>query len=186
MGVIFLAFFIVTIGYTNVLRTTCHEIVFYNIRSHTAIGLAKNHHHLLFADSTLIANPEKLSYPLEGYRIKNGLGEMKLVDVSSSFREGGSAMVYKGFVEAGGKRIAVVADKNILPETGKQIKVDFVVLRSNAWVKASEIVATFPDATIVIDASNSLRRTKQWLEDFKKLNAKAYSITEKGALVVKL
>ncbi len=186
MGVAFLVFFIVTIGYTNVLRTNCHELIFHNIRSHTAIGLIENQQFLLLADSSLIASPEKLSYPLEGYRIKNGLQEMKLVDVSSSFRESGSAMVYKGFVEAGGKRIALVSDKNSLPEAGKQIKMDYVVLRTNAWVKASEMVTAFPGATFVIDGSNSQRRTKEWLEDFTKLNAKVYSIAEKGALVVKL
>jgi competence protein ComEC len=186
VGVGFLALSIVAVGYTNVLRINCHELIFHNIRSHTAIGLIENQQFLLLADSSLIASPEKLSYPLEGYRIKNGLQQMKLVDVSSSFRESGSAMVYKGFVEAGGKRIALVSDKNSLPEAGKKIKVDFAVLRTNAWVKASEMVTAFPGATFVIDGSNSQRRTKEWLEDFAKLNAKVYSIAEKGALVVKL
>jgi competence protein ComEC len=186
MGVALLVFFIATIGYINVERIKCHELIFHNIRSHTAIGLVENRQHLLFADSALIAGTEKLSYPLEGYRIENGLQEMKLVDISSTIRESGPVIVYKGFVAVGGKKIALVADKNNLPETGKQIKVDFVVLRSNAWVKASEMVAAFPGATFVIDASNSQRRTKQWMEDFTQLNANVYSIAEKGALVVKL
>lgn len=186
LGVAFLIFFIAAIGYINILRINCHELIFHNIRSHTAIGLVETRQHFLFADSALISSPEKLSYPLEGYRIKNGLQEMRLVDVSSYFQGEGSAIVYKGFVEAGGKRIALVSDKRNLPEAGKQIKVDFVVMRTNAWVKASEMVTAFPGATFVIDASNSQRRTKEWQDDFAKLNAKVYSIPEKGALVVKL
>lgn len=186
VGIASLAMFILAMGYTNIQRANHHELIIHNLRSHTAIGLVNKRNHILFADSALIANPEKLSYPLEGYIIKNGLQPVQMVDVSDDYKQKGMAIVYKGFIEAGGKKIALVSDKNNLPESGKQIKVDFVVLTGNPRVKAGELTAAFPDATFVIDASNWQRLTEQWLEDFKKLEAKTYSIAENGALVVKL
>ena len=186
LGIATLALFIMAMGYLNIQRANRHELIIHNLRSHTAIGLVKNRSHMLFADSALIANPEKLSYPLEGYVIKNGLRPLKMVDVASDSTQGAMGMVYRGFIEAGGKRIALVSHKNDLPEAGKQIQVDFVVLTGNPWVKAGELTAAFPGATFVIDASNWQRKTMEWLEDFKKLNANTYSVAEMGALVVKL
>ena len=186
IGLASLALFSINIGYTNMLRVNHHELIFHNLRSHTAIGLVSNRSHMLFADSALIANPEKLSYPLEGYIIKNGLRKVEMVNVSTDYTQDGLAMLYNGFIVAGGKRIALVSHKNNLPEAGKQIKVDYVVLSGNPWVKAGELTAAFPGATFVIDASNWQRKTEQWLDDFKKLKANTYSIAEKGALVVKL
>ena len=186
LGIASLVLFLMVMGWTDIQRADRHELIIHSLRSHTAIGLVENQNHTLFADSALIANPEQLSYPLEGYIIKNGLRPVEMVDVSADYTQEGMPMVYHGFIEAGGKRIAVVSDKNCLPEAGKQIKVDFVVLTGNPWVKAGELTAAFPGATFVIDASNWQRRKEQWLEDFKKLNANTYSIAEKGALVVKL
>lgn len=186
IGIVSLSLFLMGTVYTNVQRTNCHELIFHNLRSHTAIGLVNNRNHMLFADSALIANPEKLSYPLEGYIIKNGLRPVEMVDVAADYTKGGIGRVYRGFIEAGGKRIALISDKKSLPEAGKKIMVDFVVLTGNPWVEAGELTAAFPGATFVIDASNWQRRTEQWLKDFKKLEANTYSIAEKGALVVKL
>lgn len=186
LGIASLTLFIVVTGYTNIQRSNHHELIIHNLRSHTAIGFANNQRHVLFADSALIANPEMLSYPLEGYIIKNGLQPLEMVDVASEYTQKLMGMVYKGFIEVGGKRIALVSNKKNLPEAGKHIKVDFVVISGNPWVKADELTAAFPGATFVIDASNWQRKTEEWLVDFKKLNANTYSIAEKGALVVKL
>ncbi len=186
LGIASLAVFLGVIGYTKIQRAERHELIIHNLRSHTAIGLVKNRKYMLFADSALMANPDKLSYPLDGYIIKHGLRTVEMVNVSSEYGEQGKPMLYRGFIEADGKRIALVSHKNCLPESGKQIKVDFVVLTGNPWVKADELTAAFPGATFVIDASNWQRKTEQWLEDFKKLNANTYSIAERGALVVKL
>lgn len=186
LGIASLVLFSISMGFENFQRANRHELIIHNLRSHTAIGLVKNRNHLLFADSALIANPEKLSYPLEGYIIKNGLRPVEMVDVANDYVHKSMAMVYKGFIEAGGKRIALVSDKTNLPDAGKIIRVDFVILSGNPRVKAGELTAAFPGATFVIDASNWQRKTEQWLEDFKKLNADAYSIAEKGALVVEL
>lgn len=183
LGVAFLIFLVAGTTYSNVQRINRREMVVHHIRNHTAISLVHGRNHLLLADSALIANPEKLSYPLEGFIIENGLKPFELVDVTSSFNNRGIAAAYKGFIVAGGKRIALVSGKNSLPETGKQIRVDYVVLRSNARVKATDLMNAFPGAFIVIDGSSSRRRMLQWQEDFSKENIPLYSTSEKGALV---
>ncbi|MBW6491030.1 MAG: ComEC family competence protein [Lentimicrobium sp.] len=186
MGVAFLILFLAGNTYRNTERITRHELVVHHIRSHTAISLVHGQQHLLFADSALMSSPEKLSYPLEGYIIEKGMKPFEMVEVTSSFNNEKMAVAYKGFILAGGTRIAIVSDKNCLPETGKQINVDYVVLRSNAYVTASELISAFPGALFIMDASSSKRRTMKWQEDFSKENIPFYSVYDKGAMIIEL
>lgn len=173
-------------GYSQYKRASRKEFIVHSIRNHSAISFVEGRNHFLFADSALKNTPAKLSYPLEGYSTRNGLKSRTLIDLSDSIATYKNARLYRGFLLAGEKRIALVSGRSQMPEGDSQIMVDYVILRANPRVNAKELVTAFPGAVFVIDASSSFRRMQTWKEDFEKLKVPFYSVMDEGALVVKL
>jgi competence protein ComEC len=173
-------------SFTRFERASRKEFIVHSIRNHTAMSFVEGRNHLLFTDSALKNAPAKLGYPLEGYSTRNGLKNRKLIDLSDSLANIDNVCLYRGFLLAGGKRIAFVSGNSQMPEGDGQILVDYVVIRANSRLNADKLVAAFPGAVFVIDASSSFRRMQKWKEDFEKLKVPFHSVMDEGALVVKL
>jgi competence protein ComEC len=186
LAVVVLILLSIDFSYTHFNRASRNELIVHNIRNHTAISFVEGRNHFLFADSALKNTPAKLSYPLQGYSTRNGLKTSTLIDLSDSLAAYENAIIYRGFLMAGGKRIALISDRSQMPDGDGKIIVDYVVLRANPRVNADDLVAVFPGAVFVIDASSSFRRMQTWKDDFEKLKVPFYSVMDKGALVVKL
>ncbi|GAB1403894.1 ComEC/Rec2 family competence protein [Lentimicrobium sp.] len=186
--VIMIVLLLIAIDYTriSVHRATQHMVVVHHIHRNSAISFIHGKKHLLLTDSVLTVFPQKLDYSLQNFRIKAGLRSTTAVRLDSALTSHDMLYLDRGLALFHNKRFAIVSSGHRLPERGKQIKVNYVILTSNVRYKAAELATYFPEAEFIIDASNSYRRALQWSEDFHKLNINCYNIHEKGAWVFNL
>lgn len=168
----------------SIIRSRQQLVVVHQINRGTAISFIQGKQHLLLTDSVLSLSPQKLDYPLQGFKVKAGLRSEPLIRLDSALSNHAMLYLNQGMVLFDDKRFAIVSRKHRLPATGHQLKVDYVILTSNVWYKATELAVYFPGAEFIIDASNSNRRTMQWLEDFREMNVSCYNIRENGAWVL--
>lgn len=170
----------------SITRSRQQLVVVHQVNRGTAISFIQGKQHVVLTDSLLCRSPQKLDYPLQGFKVKAGLHSEPLVRLDSTLISHNLLYLERGMVLFDDKRFAIVTRKHRLPATGRQIKVDYVILTSNVWYKAAELALYFPRATFIVDASNSNRRAMQWLEDFGEMNISCYSIRENGAWILRL
>lgn len=170
----------------SITRSRQQLVVVHQINRGTAISFIQGKHHLLLTDSVLSLSPQKLDYPLQGFKVKTGLHSSPIVRLDSTLSNHAMLYLNQGMVLFDDMRFAIVSRKHRLPATGRQLKVNYVILTSNVWYKAVELALYFPGAEFIIDASNSNRRTTQWLEDFRKMNVPCYNVRDNGAWIFRM
>lgn len=161
-------------------------VIVHNLNRHTVISLIDGNSHIVLADSGIIREPSKLSYPLEGFRIKAGLLQTKITALGSDEELARPVNLFKnGFLGFNGSRFAVVSRKFGKPQKEKSIRVDYVILTENTLLKAHELSDYFPGAEFIADASNSYWRIQQWKTDFEELGVMFYDVREQGARIIR-
>lgn len=169
----------------NVLRARQQMLIVHSLNRHSVISLVQGRIHNVLADSAVISEPGMLNYPLEGFRIRSGLSPPVLVGFGAETPAGEQVYFYKnGFLSFNGSRFAVISNGFSKPPRGRTIKVDYVILTSNAKLNADDLIACFPGAEFVADASNAFRRTMDWKAGFEKAGAKFHPVKDEGAWIL--
>jgi competence protein ComEC len=84
------------------------------------------------------------------------------------------------FIRFADCRIAML--NRSVPKGFKQrLRVDLLIITDNPKINIEEVMNTFNPAQIIIDATNSRYKTRQWLMDAAKLGAHCHAVTEHGA-----
>lgn len=90
-------------------------------------------------------------------------------------------MIYFGnFIQFGGYRIARLTC-SIPKSLNSEIHVDLLILSNNPKIHISDVVKTYHPDQIIIDATNSRYKTRQWLGEAAKIGVKCQSVAENGA-----
>lgn len=107
--------------------------------------------------------------------------ERVLAQLSQPFRAP-NLLVQPPFVQFFDKTIAVIEHSNQLGNTTSvPVPVEALVLRQNAHVTLAECLQHFDPQTIVIDASNSIRRTERWKAESEALGLTVHDVRQRGA-----
>lgn len=123
-------------------------------------------------------------FAAEMYRSASGFlkpSERLQAQFSQPFRAP-NLLVQPPFVQFFDKTIAVVAHTNQLGNTtGTPVPVEALILRHNARVTLAECLQHFAPKTIVVDASNSVRRTERWKAECEALGLAVHDLRQQGA-----
>jgi competence protein ComEC len=91
-------------------------------------------------------------------------------------------LVQPPFVQFFDKTIAVVEHPSQLGNTTNvPVPVEALVLRQNARVTLAECLHHFAPKTIVVDASNSIRRTERWKVESEAIGLAVHDVRQQGA-----
>lgn len=170
----------------SIQRMKQQMVIVHQINRHTAISFVQGQQHVLLTDSLLSVSPQKLEYPLQGFKVQAGLKNSNLYQVDTALISHPLLYLNRGIVMFNNKRFAIVSRQFRLPKPGRQLKVDYVVLTSNVWYKAVDLAEYFPGAEFIIDGSNANRKTAAWLEDFSALNVPCYNVSGSGAWILRM
>ncbi len=106
----------------------------------------------------------------------------RLQDPSSRPFRASNLLVQPPFVQFFDKTIAVVEHSNQLGNTtGMPVPTEALVLCRNAHVTLAECLQHFAPKTIVVDASNSIRRTERWKAECEALGLVLHDVRQQGA-----
>lgn len=86
------------------------------------------------------------------------------------------------FMQYHEKRVGVINHK-LSVGAGQKLRLDLLIISKNPRVTIRELMQHFTFRKIIIDSSNPIWKSKQWLEEAKQLKISCYSVPESGAFV---
>src|SRR5690606_7828641 len=90
----------------------------------------------------------------------------------------------KNFIAFGNKRIAVIDRKIYTHELPEKIKVDYVLLSNNAFVRLEQIMQMYECEKIIADGTNSYQNINRWKREAESGNFAFHSLANDGAVDV--
>jgi len=80
------------------------------------------------------------------------------------------------------KRIGILKEK-IPKSLRSKISLDYLIISQDVKVNIAEILMIFKPGKLIIDGMNSAYRTKQWIEEAKRLGVPCHPVSRDGAFI---
>jgi competence protein ComEC len=160
-------------------RNSEAQLFVYSVAGRSAFEIVDKGKSIFLTDSALLADQERVRFHIRPNRLFN---MVKDVDVCS-MPMGNDTKNYQ-IVEYGGRSILYLHQP--IKAFSSKTNPDFVVMAKGAAWSSPEVIARFPNSRIILDSSWGIGQVR-WLR--KQMKAKEdmfYSVTERGAFVVKL
>lgn len=162
------------------------KLIVYNVSKTSAYDFIDGRVHLLLTDSSLINDENKLLFHIRHNWWDMGIKNENMVDIQqmSMVAEQGNLFIKDNLLQFYDKRLVLI--KESLPRNWRatKIKVDYAILSKNVKLNIADLLTIYDVSSIIIDSSNSLRKTKKWLEEAEELGIDCYSVREFGAFQV--
>jgi competence protein ComEC len=153
-------------------------VVVYKIKGHTALGFYKDGKGEIFLDSTLIAQPSKIKFHLNGHLIKCGLKDIKIRTLEKPDSEIPHCKFNDALLLTWQGKTFLITRKNFDPINYKDLQPDFLIIRTNSIRDISKAKEIIKYKTVIIDSSNSSNYPKSQLPD------NSYTVIKDGAMVI--
>ena len=162
------------------------KLIVYNVSKTSAYDFIDGRKHLLLADFSLINNENKLLFHIRHNWWDMGIKNVNMVDIErmSMLNGNGNLFIKGNLLQFYDKRLVLI--KESLPRNWRaaKIKVDYAILSKNVKLYIADLLTIYDVGYIIIDSSNSLWKTKKWLEEAEELGIDCYSVSEFGAFQV--
>jgi competence protein ComEC len=156
----------------------------YNVPRKSCLAFIDAQQCALLADTSLTRNKSELQFNVYPHLWSKGINENYIACLDNTPKYSSSSLlIEKNFIDFNGLKILLLNDKSLLNYSGKQVKIDFVILSKNVRTSLKEIRKKFSARQIIIDSSNSLYATNKWMKESKQLNIACHSVVQNGAFV---
>jgi hypothetical protein len=82
------------------------------------------------------------------------------------------------------KTFLVLGKEGLSTSPTQNTHVNYLLLSHNARIKIPELPTNLLFDTLIIDQSNSYRKTQQWIDECMQLNIPYHNMREKGAWII--
>lgn len=161
-------------------------IVTYNINKTTAIDFLCGKEGLLVADSGLIKDQGKFGYHIQNNRVQQGISSGKeLIAIDRSFKTD-HVLKQGNFIRFFDKTMLLVnPDLNFQPQ-GSKLKINYLMLTHDPAITIDQLAKAFDFEMVIIDGSNSLWKTVNWIKECRELAIRFHSTRSEGAWEVNI
>ena len=155
----------------------------FSLRNHTAIDFVMGGQHVLFADSTLMADESTVDYSLKGAWSKRHLSHYpQVVGFDEDFANG-YLCKKSNLVSFDGKLLAIWNGQRLDDSLTYRLSVDYLFVRGRQNPDVQSIVNGYDPKLLLIDGSVPRYLAEKWLAQAQNLGIPCYNIGE-GALEV--
>ena len=164
-------------AFRNIQNQREAKVVIYSIYKQTAIDIIhKKSTVTLFSKST-----DKKSYQFasENFLTKQGIRHQEFITFDDTLRS--ETIFYNGSILHFNKKTFLILSKNTNWENVYHLKVDYLLICENPYLKIEELTSKIQCDQIIFDASNSKKSVSYWKKDCERLNIEYFDINEKGA-----
>ncbi|MCX6292101.1 MAG: ComEC/Rec2 family competence protein [Bacteroidetes bacterium] len=164
------------------------QLIVYDIPKTSAVNLIDGTSSVLIADSSILQNKSMMMFNIVHYWWDCGFTEEHVESVTnlgeSCKLKSGNVFLYNDFLFFDGKKILILNDARILKNNkALPFKPDYIILSGNIKTGLQKIKNKVHFGKLIIDSSNSEKRTGQWLGEAKQLGIDCYSVLQSGAYV---
>ena len=84
------------------------------------------------------------------------------------------------------KVIAIVNEYNFQSIASSGLSVDYLILSGNIKTNISNLLHSYKPRLVIIDSSNSMKKTEAWLNECKTIDIPCYAVLKSGAYVYEI
>lgn len=161
------------------------KLTIYAINNQSAIEINKQKNNVLFADSSLILDEDKINYRIQNNWWYSGIKECELVPINTKIYTNDRLGIYKHdeLVIAQNKLILIINKNNWRYYNSLKLQPDYILISGNPKISLVKIFEKFKPSLIIIDASNSYYQEKIWVKEAEELDIPCHFVRLEGALV---
>jgi competence protein ComEC len=163
------------------------KLIVYQVNNHTAIDICFDKETYYLCDSLIAMDKKAFDFNIKNNRIYCGTRQVKefVLDDSTFTTNFDPAVIVisKNFIDAFGKRIAIL-DNDFNPRIpASRLKVDYLILRNNPKAKFEDIIKIFKFKYLILDSSNDWWLSKDWSYELEVDGVKVHNTRMDGAFV---
>jgi competence protein ComEC len=182
-GIVLSLILLISISLDRILNIRTKELIFFSLRKNTAIAFSDA------GKSIVLANFDSEDR-IFNYSIKPALesrvgSNIKLFNIEDNLG-GQSYWSDSNFMQFGRLRVLLWNRNMILPNSGKRLKVDILILSQNPVQKLKDINDFIEFKQVLIEANNYDYKIQAWLSEAAKLEVSVYVLKKSPAYIIKL
>ncbi len=159
------------------------QLIVYSIKGKAFLNIIDGRENFVLTDSGTLNNRSLMLFNVYHYWWDCGESENKIIVMNDSFYQSDKLALNRGIIYWNNFRIARINDTAALKSLNSQIDVDFVIISNNLRTKLKYVMDHFTFKKLIIDSSNSLGKTKRWIQEAQQLGISVYSVQLQGAFV---
>ena len=179
-----LLLFMVSVTLRQYVSDAYNGMTFFSLRRHTAIDFIKDGHHVLLADSTLMANKSTVDYSMTGFwTLKNLTHSPEVISFEDDY-EGAFVCKRANLVSFEGKLLALWDDTFAVEDSlSYRLPVDYLLVTGKQKPDIQSIVNGYDAQLLLIDGSVPYYLAERWMIQAEKQGVPCINIGD-GAVEV--
>ncbi len=186
----FISILLIGFGFTyrNYSQLKQRKVIIYNIKGHTIFEFLKAKRSVVFMDSILIDDEQKINYHLSSNWIYSGLKRPQLISIlKRNYKRNELGLMKNGSIYQFENKIFLQINReNCQRIKNFQTSVDYIIISEDVRISIKDIFKQFQPKLIIMDSSNSFYYEKDLIEGAVKNEIPIYSVNTKGALTISL
>jgi len=167
------------------------KLIVYNIKKSSAIDLIDGNNHLFLSDTTFTDSSKAYKMHLQNNWRTMQLNSpefvnTKILNKKKIINTCLSAFSDKNFIQFYNKRFVVVNKSNYNIISDYKVAVDYLIISGNIYIEVGELLDSYKPKLIIIDSSNSLKKTEKWIQECAELKIPCFSVLKSGAYEVNI
>jgi competence protein ComEC len=161
------------------------QLVVYQVPNATAIDIISRNDCFTYTCPVIQENPSLVSFHVHSHRLKSGVGSVEPVLLNGQQQFSHPNVVHRDhFIGIDGHAILIIdGEAPIVQGQYFPGQISHLIIRNNARVEIELLQQVFNPQMIVFDSSNSLRRSRQWVQECDSLGLACWSVGLHGAYV---
>jgi len=161
------------------------NVVVYNVRNHSAIGILNGTQEIILTDSLFMNDERNIEFNIRPHLIASGVKKPVFVDLQDriSFNQG--IFIDGSFVYAGGLKLVIINSNNpfVYAKNTTKLNVDHIVISGNPKINMKALIDQFSFKSIIFDSSNAPWNIQKWKADCESMGISCIIVAESGAWV---
>jgi hypothetical protein len=186
----FISILLIEFGFTyrNYSQLKQRKAIIYNIKGHTIFEFQKGKRSIVFMDSILMNDGQKINYHLSSNWIYSGIKKPKMIsNLIRNYQRDEMGLIKSGSIYQFDNKIFLRINRdNSLRIKNFQTPVDYLIISEDAKLSIKGIFNQFKPRQIILDSSNKFYTEQEIIEEAIKNNIPIYSVNDKGACILNL
>jgi competence protein ComEC len=172
------------INYKNI-RT--NELLIFNTRKYLTINVLTSDNNQVLANDEVLISKNIINYSLKPYWIQKRMADNqpKELNIDSLIKKDTiveNLFFRKNSVQIGNVKMLILKYNNFDDFVAdKKLKIDYLVLTKNVYVKLSELMQFIDFQKVIIASNNKIWRIKKWKQECEELGIPYHDVTTQGA-----
>ncbi|NTW32766.1 MAG: ComEC family competence protein [Bacteroidetes bacterium] len=167
------------------------KLIVYSIKKSSAIDLIDGNNHLFLSDTNYTDSSKAYQMHLKNNWSNMQLHKPELVNTKILNKKkipntNLSAFSDKNFIQFFNKRFVIVNKTNYSIISNHKVAVDYLIISGNIYTEVGELLDSYNPKLIIIDSSNSLKKTEKWIQECAELKIPCFSVLKSGAYEVNI